>query len=284
MKVLLIAPDSKIPNLALMKLSTWHKNRGDIVGWNVSDPDLVYISQIFEDTLQCTPIDVSCKIVRGGPGYDPTIKLPVEVEQCRPDYSLYPNLDYSLGYISRGCPNHCYFCKVPKMEKDVRYIQHPSMFYNTGYVRVFDDNILACKEAWDDLHSWSVDNDIVVSMENLDATLITESIANDMLDIKWHGTIHVALDRDCDIEDFKVGMNIAFAQGMSPHKFSCYIYCHDEKSIPSAVLRWNTVRDMKIDPFLMVNSVNITPRLRKIRRRGCRPAIYRKLTAEEVFE
>jgi len=47
-KVLLINVDSKLPNLALMKLSAWHKARGDEVGFNVSEPDIVYASVIFK--------------------------------------------------------------------------------------------------------------------------------------------------------------------------------------------------------------------------------------------
>ena len=45
--ILLVDIDSKIPNLALMKISAWHKAQGDVVGFNNQDPDKVYISCIF---------------------------------------------------------------------------------------------------------------------------------------------------------------------------------------------------------------------------------------------
>ena len=41
-KILLIDVDSKIPNLALMKISAYHKSIGDAVGFNVEDPDKIY--------------------------------------------------------------------------------------------------------------------------------------------------------------------------------------------------------------------------------------------------
>lgn len=47
MKVLLVNVDSVIPNLALMKISTYHKALGDEVGFHVSNPDKVYASCVF---------------------------------------------------------------------------------------------------------------------------------------------------------------------------------------------------------------------------------------------
>lgn len=52
-QVLLINVDSTIPNLALMKLSTYHKSIGDSVGFNITDPDIVYASVIFSWNSYC---------------------------------------------------------------------------------------------------------------------------------------------------------------------------------------------------------------------------------------
>ena len=134
-RILLIDVDSKIPNLALMKLSAWHKERGDNVallrGSQVElgdKPDKIYASIIYKKNrhsldyliAQCPDI-----IDIGGSGYDLKKELPPVIEAMRPDYSLYPECDYSIGFASRGCIRHCHFCIVHDKEGYFRRVQHP---------------------------------------------------------------------------------------------------------------------------------------------------------------
>ena len=85
--------DAPRHNLALMKLSSFHKARGDSISLNqpLEPCDKVYASWLYTWTKRY-PADII-----GGTGYDPTIRLPAEIEKQRPDYSLFP-IDYSLGY------------------------------------------------------------------------------------------------------------------------------------------------------------------------------------------
>lgn len=114
MKIGLIDVDShNFPNLALMKISAWHKQQGDTVEWcNLfKHYDRVYQSKVFDDTY--TPdleyIPNADEIIKGGTGYDLDNILPVEIEHCYPDYSLYPELtkDTAFGFLTRGCPRAC---------------------------------------------------------------------------------------------------------------------------------------------------------------------------------
>jgi hypothetical protein len=70
----------KFPNLALMKISAYHKARGDTVEWwsAFEDYDKVYSSKIFSFTPdnQCLPPDT----IKGGTGYDINVKLPPEAD------------------------------------------------------------------------------------------------------------------------------------------------------------------------------------------------------------
>ena len=50
----------------------------------------------------------------GGPAFGKPNHIPAEAEHVMPDYSLYPEMNYSLGYTTRGCPNACPFCIVPQ--------------------------------------------------------------------------------------------------------------------------------------------------------------------------
>ena len=121
MKIRLLAPDSKYPNLAIMKISSYHKNKGDDVKWydhnnDFLDTDILYISKIFNFTDEPAELPLNdCKIYRGGTGYDIKGRLPDEIENITQlDWSLYPDCDYSIMFTTRGCIRKCKFCIVKK--------------------------------------------------------------------------------------------------------------------------------------------------------------------------
>lgn len=111
------------PNYALMKISAYHKARGDSVEWwsPMCHYDRVYSSKVFDFTPEnlYLPLDA----IRGGTGYDDiplNQKLPPEIDAAFPDYSIYPECDYAIGYLTRGCPNHCPWCVVPEKEGGIK--------------------------------------------------------------------------------------------------------------------------------------------------------------------
>ena len=157
MKIGLIDVDGhNFPNIALMKLSAYHKRQGDCVEWY--DPlfsdymDIVYMSKVFSFTDDYMYPIRAKKIIRGGSGYcieningkefynkSKDIQLPYEIEHIYPDYSIYFNdndLIYdektgeclglsakekekrntAYGYLTRGCPRGCDFCHVEAKE------------------------------------------------------------------------------------------------------------------------------------------------------------------------
>ena len=92
-KVLVIDADAQ-GNLCLMKLSAYHKARGDTVEWydDKKHYDLVYMSRVFTDTYS-KDYAGSVKayhVIKGGTGYGLDNKLPDVVEHTHPDYGLYP--------------------------------------------------------------------------------------------------------------------------------------------------------------------------------------------------
>ena len=99
----------KFPNYALMKISAYHKARGDTVEWfTACERDLydkVYSSKVFDFTPEndYLPADT----VKGGTGYGIYEDLPEEIDSMFPDYSIYPECDYAIGFLTRGCPNKC---------------------------------------------------------------------------------------------------------------------------------------------------------------------------------
>ena len=126
MRIGLIDVDGhNFPNLPLMKLSAWHKARGDTVEWYEplfsGHMDKVYMSKVFTFTPDYQYFVDADVIEKGGTGYfypDGGKPLDEEVEHIYPDYSLYPELtkDTAYGFMTRGCPRGCDFCIVGKKE------------------------------------------------------------------------------------------------------------------------------------------------------------------------
>lgn len=101
---------TKFPNLALMKISAWHKKQGDEV--KIFTPDLsnkynkIYSSKVFTFTAEDNGLPDDERVIRGGTGYKNKSELPEFIEHIMPDYTLYA-LDYSIGFLTRGCVRSC---------------------------------------------------------------------------------------------------------------------------------------------------------------------------------
>lgn len=109
--------------------------------------DRVYKSKIF--TFSPDNNDVyDCEVIKGGTGYDIHTELPKEIDRLQPDYSIYPSVDdkTAYGFLTRGCPNKCKWCVVPRKEGNV----HPYMDIDEitldgrrNKVILMDNNVLA---------------------------------------------------------------------------------------------------------------------------------------------
>lgn len=125
MNIGLIDVDShNFPNLALMKLSAYHKAKGDNVEWwnGLKHYDLVYQSKVFDDTYSqdieyCINAD---EIIKGGTGYDLKNVLPDQVEHIYPDYTLYSGGGYGLRISDARLPQ-----ALPVLYRERKRRQHP---------------------------------------------------------------------------------------------------------------------------------------------------------------
>lgn len=134
------------PNLALMKLSAWHKEKGDKVEWwtPMLQYDRVYSSKVFTFTPENPYLPENA--VKGGTGYGVYNELPPEIDAMFPDYSLYPKCKHAIGFLTRGCIRKCPWCVVPKKEGNIRpyrtwrEIKRP----DSRDIVFMDNNVLAC--------------------------------------------------------------------------------------------------------------------------------------------
>ena len=175
------------PNYALMKLSAYHKMQGDCVElWQRGQQyDQVYSSKIFDftDENPYLPSDT----VKGGTGYDPKIVLPQDIEEMYPDYSLYPECDYAVGYITRGCPNKCSWCQVPIKEGNIRPYRtwQQLVRYDTDKLVLMDNNILASEYGIGQLENLIGSGYRIDLNQGMDARLVTPEIADILCRLEW---------------------------------------------------------------------------------------------------
>lgn len=244
----------KYPNLALMKISAWHKKQGDSVGWwdavsaqNADEPfDKVYSSKVFTFTQEdpYLPKDT----IKGGTGYGMYGELPKEIDDMFPDYSIYPKCDYAIGFLTRGCPNKCAWCVVPKKEGGIRpystyeQIKRP----DSNKIVFMDNNVLACPHGLSEIERLGKTKIKVDFNQGLDARLITPEIGMLLGKLKWSPYIRLACDQMSQIKFIATAHEYLLAGGVPKSKFFCYVLV---KEIPSALVRVEFLRAMGIDPF-----------------------------------
>ena len=138
--------ETDFPNYALMKISAWHKSQGDNVEWwnPLLTYDKVYSSKVFTFTPENPYLPENT--IKGGTGYGLYNELPPEIDDMFPDYSIYPKVDYAIGFLTRGCIRNCPWCVVPKKEGRIRpYRTWKEVKRADSRDIVFmDNNVLAC--------------------------------------------------------------------------------------------------------------------------------------------
>ena len=181
------------PNLALCKIARYHKQQGDDVEWAVplfGHYDRIYMSKVFN----FTPDDNSCydakEVIRGGTGYDIASQLPDEIDRLQPDYSIYPNIpsDTAYGFLTRGCPNKCPWCVVPRKEGRIRPYMDCDEIAIEGRTKLvlMDNNILAAGDYAKQQMRKIIEHGYRIDFNQaIDARLVTDEFAELLANIKW---------------------------------------------------------------------------------------------------
>lgn len=282
--VLLVDVDSTIPNLALMKISTYYKNKGVKVGFNIEDPAEIYASIIFKknkhlaDGLQFLYPNACINI--GGSGYDINKTLPPEIDLLPPDYSLYPGCDYDLGFTTRGCNRNCYFCIVWHKEGQFRIYQHPSVFHDPKHKKIvlMDNNILWSKKWFLAVTDWILENKLKVDFnQGLDIRLVDNEIAERLAKLKPIQYWRFAFDNLNYEKEVIKGIECLKSAGVDiRHKTLWYVYLHNDGYFNDALDRCNTLKENDALPYIMVNlDAKRTQRMTDLKR-WTRPWVFFK--------
>ena len=280
MKIGLIDVDGhNFPNLALMKLSAWHKAQGDTVewwwGWDYYDR--IYMSKVFDETYTTDipePVNGE-EIVKGGTGYDLKGKLPDEAEHMMPDYSIYSNLtkDTDFGFLTRGCPRGCHFCIVAEKEgrKSTKVADLSEWTNGKKNIKLLDPNLLACQEHMELLQQLERSGSWVDFTQGLDCRLLNEENISVINRIKLK-EIHFAWDYMKESEEVLKGLRLyAKKATKKPHGQFGTVYCltNFDTTMEEDLYRIYTLRDMGYDPYVMIYDKPNAPREIRLLQRWC---------------
>lgn len=254
-KILLVDVDSTIPNIALMQLSYFYKNKGDIVelkrlGIKIYRPvkkpividcngyDKVFVSAIFRGTLTNISF-INSVIDIGGSGVDLQKKLPEEIEILPCDYSLYEgicDLSIAYGFISRGCIRNCSFCIVRQKEGDLHQVNTiDGVLQGKKKVKFFDNNFLALPNHMDLLRELIQKNIKCQFNQGLDIRLINHDNAYLISKLNHLGEIIFAFDDWKNREIISEKMRIVREYVVNEWKCKMFLYCSPEMDIASEV-------------------------------------------------
>lgn len=240
------ADKTSFPNYALMKISAYHKNLGDSVEWwnPLFSTDCVYSSKIFT----FTPVDAYLPkdAILGGTGYEVKSKLPIEIEYCIPDYSIYNNIDYKIGFLTRGCPNKCKWCVVPDKEGDIVPYMDIEEISESGNVVLMDNNVLASDHGIKQLEKIGQMNIKIDFNQGLDARRIDRPIAKLLSKCKWLKPVRLACDTASQKESIRKAVKLMRDENVTPKAYFCYVLVKD---VNDALDRVMFLKDLGVDPF-----------------------------------
>lgn len=276
MKIGLIDVDGhNFPNLALMKISAYHKMRGDAVEWAfpMATYDIVYQSKVFDDTYSpdIDWIPQADKIIKGGTGYGLDNRLPDEIEHIYPDYDLYPELtkDTAYGFLSRGCFRHCKFCVVGDKEglQSVKVADLSEFWRGQKYIKLLDPNLLACREHKELLGQLAASRAYVDFTQGLDIRLINPFNVDLINNIRLKD-IHFAWDNPRENLE-RYFQQFAKMTTHKPHGSygTVYVLTNFGTTLGGDLYRIYTLRDLGYDPYVMVyDKPNAPKEIRRLQR------------------
>jgi hypothetical protein len=263
MRILLIDVDSTIPNIALMKLSTFHKLKGDtvkLIQYNIpyypnrkktkcivpDGYDIIYCSVIFEGNSEYI---IGNNIIFGGTGYDFTVKLSDNIEALECDYSIYPNNDTSYGFISRGCIRKCYFCKVHKKEGMIKQVNTPKEIIRHSKVKFLDNNFLALSNSNDILRELISLKVKCQFNQGLDIRLINLENSSLLKNLNYLHDYIFAFD-DIKFSDM-IRDKLNLLSWRKPFQLKFFVYVHPNMPLSDTVYRIEFLKKYQCLPYIM---------------------------------
>lgn len=294
MNVRLTHIDGKLPNLALMKLSHWHKAQGDSVTFSKAlsremfEPEygVVYGSTIFSFSEHRTKAfrEQFPHAVVGGTGLDAdlwrTVEHYLQVDEYEHyDYSIYPDFTGSIGFTARGCRLRCGFCVVPKKEGKPRSVNSIYQIWrgepHAKHIHLLDNDFFGQpKEQWQERVREILEGGFKVCFnQGINIRLITEEAAEQIARIPYYDDqfktrrLYTAWDNLKDEKIFFRGVEALKNAGVPPTHLMVYMLVgyDKEETLERIMYRFNRMTEIGIRPYPMVYN-NQNPQLKRFQR------------------
>ncbi len=248
MKIGLIDIEPKIFNTAYMQISQYHKNKGDTVGWwcplTKNEYDHVYCSSLFDFTDKSEVPELA---ICGGTGFDVKSRLSKEIEACDYDYSLYPKCETSYIWFTKGCKRKCPWCVVPQKEGQSHVVRLKKLNPNGLSITVMDNDFFT-NPNWEAALRWFAELNLPLDIQGVDARNLSIYRCSRLNELRLHKQIKIAWDNPNENLEPKLQEVIKY---IKPYKLMCYVLIGYWSTPEEDLFRVETLRGLKIDPFVM---------------------------------
>ena len=218
------------PNIALGKIARYYREEDCTVEWYspLADYyDIVYMSKVFNFSPDYPyVINNAYMIIKGGTGYDINSRLRSDIDRCQPDYSIYPNVpsDYAYGFLTRGCPNRCKWCVVPRKEGAIRPYMDVDEIAIEGRTKLvlMDNNFLAAGDYAHRQLDKIIERGYRVDFNQaLDARLVDDEFARKLAKVKWlnKNRIRFGCDTWAQVKECERAMDMIIGYGFKGEFF-----------------------------------------------------------------
>lgn len=269
--------DGKLPNLALMRLSAFHKARGDTVHFTRSprrglmepEYDAVYGSAIFAysaDHVAILKREFPGAIV-GGTGSGGTVTVETIVgDFVGLDYEPWSDFTGSLGFTQRGCRFACEFCVVPKKEGKPSSVASVADIWRgepwPRHLHLLDNDFFGQSKAeWKARLAEVREGGFKVCFnQGINIRVITDEIAAELAQTDYRDDsfqrkrLYTAWDSIGDEKLFFRGVDRLQAAGIPPSHLMVYMLVgfDPDETWEAIFYRFNRMVERKIKPYPMV--------------------------------
>lgn len=267
MKILLVNVDSRW-NMAIRRMYNYFRQDHEVemmdLGFSgyphkrtktidATGYDRVYVSNIFEINKDRVTIEGCDWVQFGGIGSkNPSLQLPPEIENTDPFY--FDDEDTSYGFITRGCPRNCWFCKVPTYEGKLKVYNDVEKIVKHKKVKFLDNNILAY-EGCCDVFQWLIDHDIRCEFnQGLDFRLVNDKNMELLSKLNYIDDYIFAFDDPKYQQLLEKKLVIMKKWIPKPWKLKFYIYYHPNMDMQQLFDRVEWCRKNECKPYIMRDS------------------------------
>jgi len=254
MRVLLVDLDrTGFPNLALMKLSAWHKRLGHTVylnepiqGYDHVEASCVFSWNLKKQTRYPTPHHA------GGRAFSLHDDLPHDVDHIMPDYSLY-GTDYSLGVTSRGCPNRCPWCE--EWRNTPYTVPHARIFEfwdrRHSHIKLLDANLLASPGVFTTLQDLAASPVTVDFNQALDIRFVDADVAHALSAVTVKPCLRFSFDSSPVDESVRRGVSALVKRGFRASQLNFYVMVGFGESFAQESYRLKLLKELGCQAHIM---------------------------------